>query len=627
MTKAKRKFRAELSQVMDIIIHSLYSHREIFVRELVSNACDAIDRLRFDALQHPELIGSGSEWSIRIAANRQEKTLRIIDNGIGMSREGVAENLGTIARSGTKNFLAQLQEADARERPELIGQFGVGFYSAFMVAEKVTVLTSPADDPTAGVRWECDGGEGYTIEDIAREMRGTEIILHLREDAEEFLDEWRLREIVKKYSDFVAYPISLELIDDKGEPVEVKDPVMNSMKAIWIRPKSEVTQEEYNEFYKAISHDFEDPLHTIHYAAEGTLEFKALLFLPGHRPFDFFMGDQTKTGPSLYVQRVQIMDHCDKLLPMYMRFVKGVVDSSDLPLNVSRELLQQNAVLAKIRKNLVGKLLGEMAALKDKQYEEYLKLYQAFGDVLKEGVNEDFANREKVADLLLFHSTGADEEDKYVTLEQYVSAMGEEQKEIYYLSGEQLETLKASPYLESFRAKGQEVLLLTSPIDEWVMESLREYKGKTFQAIDRGEIEGSDEEKKIVEDNRERYAALLEYLNGRLDEVKEVRLSARLKDSAACLVVEGHGMTAQMERLMKKMGQDVPASERILELNPQNPAVEHLLALYEKDRSDERVEKFGRLFYDQAVIAEGSRITDPAAFARRINELIAGTGE
>lgn len=621
MAEEKKEFKAELKQVMDIIIHSLYSHREIFLRELISNACDAIDRLRFDAIQQPELTGDDAEWSIRIIADKQHGTLTIADNGRGMTREEMDDNLGTIARSGTKNFLQQLKEQNAKDRPELIGQFGVGFYSAFMAADHVAVLSRAAGQEAA-VRWTCAGGEGYTIEDAEKPGRGTEITLHLRDDAKEFLDEWRIRELVKKYSDFVAYPISLELVDEKGNSPAITNPVMNAMKAIWIRPKSELKEDDYNEFYKAIAHDFQNPARVIHYAAEGTLEFKALLFLPSQRPFDFFFGD-AKTGPALYIQRVQIMDHCEKLLPRYLRFVKGVVDSSDLPLNVSREMVQHSAVLAKIQKNLVSKVLSELAEMKTKNYEDYVKFFKEFGDVLKEGVHEDFANREKIADLLLFHSTTADKPDQYVTLEQYLSTLGEDRKEIYYLCGEHLATLAASPYVETFKAKGEEVLLLTSPVDEWMIDALREYKGKTFKAVDRGEAQTGEEEKEALKQNQEHFASLLQFLKGKLDTLKEVRLSARLKNSAACLVVDEQGISAQMERMMRKMGQEVPAAERILELNPEHPAVKAMLELYEKDRKDERVELYGRLFYDEAVIAEGSRLEDPAAFAERINRLIA----
>lgn len=620
MAEEKKEFKAELRQVMDIIIHSLYSHREIFLRELISNACDAIDRLRFDAIQNPELTGDDTDWNIRILADKQQGTLTVADNGKGMTRSELEDNLGTIARSGTKNFLQQLKEQDAKDRPELIGQFGVGFYSAFMAADRVTVVSRAAGQDAA-TRWDCSGGEGYTLEDAEKTSRGTDITLHLREDAKEFLDEWRIRELVKKYSDFIEYPISLELIDEKGDSPAVTNPVMNAMKAIWIRPKAELKEEDYHEFYKAISHDFQNPARIIHYAAEGTLEFKALLFLPGHRPMDFFFGD-TKTGPALYIQRVQIMDHCEKLLPHYLRFVKGVVDSADLPLNVSREMVQHSPILAKIQKNLVSKMLSELADMKNKNYEEYVRFYKEFGDILKEGVHEDFANREKIADLLLFHSTTADTADQYVTLEKYVSTVAEDRKEIYYLCGEHLGALAASPYVESFKDKGEEVLLLTSPVDEWMIDALREYKGKTFKAVDRGEAQTGEEEKKALKKKEERFGSLLQCLKGKLDSLKEVRLSARLKNSASCLVVDEHGMSAQMERIMRKMGQDVPASERILELNPDHPAVQALLEIYEKDRADERVELYGHLFYDEAVMAEGSRVEDPAAFAERINRLI-----
>ena len=620
MTEEKKVFKAELRQLMDLIIHSLYSHREIFLRELLSNACDAINRLRFQAIQKPELTGDDTEWSIRVTADKQKGQLIISDNGKGMTRQELDENLGTIAKSGTKTFLQQLKDQDVKDRPELIGQFGVGFYSAFMVADQVTVVSRAAGE-TAAAKWICSGGEGYAIEDAEKAGRGTEITLHLRDDAKEFLDEWRIREIVKKYSDFIEYPVSLELVDEKGNAPAVTNPVMNAMKALWIRPKAELKEEEYNEFYKAVSHDFQNPARVIHYSAEGTLEFRALLFLPAHRPLDFFFGD-TKTGPALYIQRVQIMDHCDKLLPNYLRFVKGVVDSSDLPLNVSREMLQHNAVLAKIQKNLVGKVLSELAEMKSRQYEEYVKFYREFGDVLKEGAHEDFANREKIADLLLFHSTTASTDEQFVTLEKYLSTMSADQKEIYYLCGEHLGALASSPYVEAFKAKGQEVLLLTSPVDEWMIEALHEYKEKPFKPVDRGEAPAGDDEKKAMEAHRERFASLLQYLKGKLPTLKEVRISARLKNSASCLVVDEQGMSAQMERIMRKMGQAVPPPERILELNPAHPAVKNMLELYEKDRANERIELYGRLFYDEAVLAEGSRVEDPVAFAERINALM-----
>ncbi|NCD34537.1 MAG: molecular chaperone HtpG [Spartobacteria bacterium] len=620
MTVEKMEFKAELKQVMEIIVHSLYSHREIFLRELISNACDAIDRVRFDSIQDQSLIENNGDWGIRITADKANKTLTISDNGIGLSHETIVADLGTIARSGTSAFLENLKQSEVKDRPELIGQFGVGFYSSFMVADKVVVRSRKAGSPDDAVEWTCEGGEGYTVESITKEKRGTDIILHLKEDAEEFLDEWRLREIVKKYSDFVEFPISLAAIDAEGKDVEIKEPIMNSQKALWLRSKSDITPEEYNEFYKAIAHDFTDPLETIHYSAEGTIEFKALLFLPSKRPFDLFT-TETKVGPALYVQRVQIMDHCDKLLPMYLRFVKGVVDSTDLPLNVSRELLQQNATLAKIKNNLVTKILGVLKDMKAKDYDKYVSFYTQFGDVLKEGVNDDFANKDKISELLLFHSTatGSDEE-KFVTLESYVSTLTDDDKEIFYLSGDNLETLTHSPYLESFKSKGQEVLLLNSPIDSWVMDSLREYKGKTFKAIDRGELK--TDETDDFKEKKKTFGSLMSFLKDKLPGIKEVRLSTRLTDSASCLIVDEYAMNAHMERIMQRMGQKIPETERILELNPEHAAVKTMLELYDSNSENPHVVDYGMIFYDMAVLAEGSKIKDPAAFAHRINDLI-----
>jgi molecular chaperone HtpG len=612
------EFRTELKQILDIIIHSLYTHNEIFLRELISNAADAIDKVRFESLTNPGILEGNSAWKIKLIPNREQGTLTVSDNGIGMSRETIVDNLGTIARSGTRQFLENLRKADARNRPELIGQFGVGFYSAFMVADRVAVLSRAAGDKSEGVKWESDGQGAFTIEPIQKEHRGTDVILHLRDDAKEFLDEWRLREIVKKYSDFIEHPIVIDVEREKEGTRTVEEETLNSRKAIWLRPKSEVKEEEYKEFYKQISRDFEEPLTTIHFAAEGTMEFRALLYLPKRKPFDFYWREP-KAGLQLYVRRVLIMQECEQLLPTYLRFVKGVVDSSDLPLNVSRETLQHNPLLPRIKSNVVNRIFKTLEEMKTSEYEKYLGFYDEFGVVLKEGVTQDWANKDRIADLLLFESTKT-EPGKYTTLAKHVEAMPAEQKEIYYLIGESREMLENSPYLESCKAAGQEVLLLTDNIDEFVMHHLGSYKDKKLKAVDRATADDRKEDEQAAM----QFRPLLEALKRRLAEVKDVRLSSRLKESAAVLVADEHGPSAHFERLMERVGRkdEVGATKRILELNPQHPAVQSLKKLHETRPDDPKVETFARLLHDQAVIAEGSKIKDPASFARRINELM-----
>lgn len=621
MSAQTMPFRTELKQVLDIIIHSLYSHKEIFLRELISNASDAIDTLRFQALTHPALAEGDENWKIKLIADETKGTLTIADNGIGMSRDTIVENLGTIARSGTKAFLENLKQADAKTRPELIGQFGVGFYSAFMVADKVTVVSRAAGTPgSEGVKWESDGQGEFVVEGVEKPTRGTDVILHLKADAREFLGEWKLRELVKTYSDFVDHPIVMDVTrEDEKKEKTVTEETLNARKAIWLRSKSEVTKEEYGEFYKHLSHDWEEPAETIHYSAEGQIEFRALLYIPSHKPMDIMWGD-ARRGLQLYIRRVFILDDKDfLLLPPYLRFVKGVVDSPDLPLNVSRELLQQSAPLEKIKSNLVNKVLRTLDDLRKERYDDYVKFFRELGALLKEGVAQDRSNRDALADLLLFESTKT-EAGKFTTLADYVSRMPEAQKEILYLTGESRELLLQSPVLEAYTASGQEVLLLTDPIDEWVVQSLPEFKGKKLKAVDKGAAEGEpDVEKKV------RFQPLMDFMKEKLTEVKDVRLSTRLKESAACLVSDEHALGAHFERVMQRMGRgaDLPASKRILELNPEHSAVQSVQTLYAKDAKDARLEGYVRLLYDQAVIAEGSRVKDPAAFARRINELLA----
>jgi molecular chaperone HtpG len=621
MSAETLQFKTELKQLLHLIIHSLYSHKDIFLRELISNASDAIDTVRFQALTKQDLLeGAGnSEWKIKLIPDEKAGTLTVSDNGVGMSKESIVENLGTIARSGTRGFLEALRQADVKERPELIGQFGVGFYASFMVADKVTVISRMAGSPQDGVKWESSGQGEFTVESIEKPSRGTDVILHLRDDSKDFLQAWRLREIVKKYSDFVEHPIVIDVEKEEDKEKKTVEETLNSRKALWLRNKSEITPEEYKEFYHHLSHDFHDPAKTIHYKAEGTIEFKALLFIPAKRPFDLMFADHRK-GLQLYIQRVFIMDDCETLLPPYLRFIKGVVDSPDLPLNVSREILQQSAPLEKIKSNLVNKLLSTFDEMKRKEYDSYVDFFKELGPVLKEGVHQDWNNRQKIAELLLFESTKT-EPGKFTTLDQYVEGMPVAQGEIYYLIGETREMLENSPYLESFKAKGQEVLLLTDPIDEFVANSLPEFKGKKLKAVDKGELSASEQD----ETRKKGFQPLLDYMKGKLPEIKDVRLSTRLKESAVCLVADEGDMSAHMERLMARYGRDkeYPASKKILEVNAEHPAVQAMQQLYAKSPVEPRLEKYTRVLYDQAVIAEGSKVKDALAFAQRVNELLA----
>ena len=613
------EFKAELKQLLHLITHSLYSDREIFLRELISNASDAINKVKFDSLSNEDRLEGNKDWKIVVTPDATAGTLTIADNGIGMSREEVIDHLGTIAKSGTKAFLQAVKAQNKGESPGLIGQFGVGFYSAFMVADKITVRTRPAGGPELGVVWESDGQGSFSVESAAKADRGTEVVLHLKEDAKEFLDEWRLRSLVKKFSDFIEHPVILVTTEEKDGKTETKEDTLNTRKAIWLRMPREVSAEEYAEFYKQISHDHEAPAKTLHFAIEGNSEFKALLFLPGHKPFSFDYEDQ-KAGLRLYAQRVLIMERCEAVLPPYLRFVQGVVDSADLPLNVSRELLQQNPHLDTIRKNVVRNILSGLDGLRNTEYEKYVRFYQDLGSVLKEGLARDWENKEKVADLLLFESAST-ESGKYTTFAEYVEKMPAGQDAIYYLTGDSAAALRHSPYLEAFRAKGFDVLLLTDPVDEFAIPHLQEYKGKKLQQADRGDVKASDTD--VSAEVKESFANLLTALKVKLPEVADVRLSNRLTESASCLVVDGHGMSAHLERLLKRAGQDASSSKRALELNPNNAAVQALRTLHTTDPQDPRIDTYARLIFDQAVLAEGSKLSDPAAFAKRVNELIA----
>ncbi|BDV43814.1 chaperone protein HtpG [Geotalea uraniireducens] len=645
MSKTVKKFETEVQQLLDLVIHSLYSNRDIFLRELISNSSDAIDKVRFESHSNMAVLEGDPEFKIKLIPDKEAGTLTIRDNGVGMTAEEVERNIGTIAHSGTKAFLTNLKEQNVAEHPELIGQFGVGFYASFMVADRVILVTRRAGhDRDAGVRWESTGDGSYTIEACDKAGRGTEITLHLKEDLKEYLDEWRIRSIVKKYSDYVQYPVVMDVtrtevpkgvngeeIEGAGTIEKTEEETLNSMQAIWTRAKSEISEEEYVEFYKHISHDFDKPLKTIHYAAEGTSEFKALLYIPAHKPFDLFYPDR-KRGVQLYVRRVFITDNCEHLVPEYLRFMKGVVDSSDLPLNVSREILQEDVQIKRIQKNLVGKVLSTLGEMKEKEPEEYCSFYQEFGPVLKEGVHFDYANRDKLQELLLFESTTT-EAGAFVSLEEYTERMAEGQQEIYYITGTSRAALEQSPHLEIFRKKGYEVLFLTDPVDEWVVQGLTEYAGKKLKAADRGDVSlASDEEKKEQEAKQEeaakQYGALLQFINGKLaDRIKEVRLSNRLTDSACCLVADEYGMNANMERILRAMNQEVPDSKRILELNPDHPLLQVLTAIYEKDQANPRLADYCDLLYDQALLTEGSPIKDPLRFTRLVSELMVSDGK
>lgn len=618
MAKKTMKFKTELEQLLHLITHSLYSHREVFLRELISNACDAIDKVRFEGLTNAELLDGDSDWKITIRADKENKTLTISDNGIGMSQDAVIENLGTIAHSGTKAFLAKAKEMNMKDNPQLIGQFGVGFYASFMVADDVTVVTKAHGEPA--VKWESKGTGSFTLSEADKATRGTDIILHLKDDATEYLDSWTIRSTVKKFSDFVEHPILLlgtEKDEEKGTE-EAKEEKLNTQTAIWLRAKGDIKDEEYAEFYKHISHDMKGPAETIHYKAEGAIEFRALLFIPEAKPFDMLMNNDPKAHLNLYVQRVFISNEFDNLLPGYLRFVKGVVDSSDLPLNVSREILQDNPLLDKIRSNLVGRILKTLAQMKEKDHDKFLKFHAEFSTILKEGLQTDWANKEKIADLLLFETTAKPAGEK-TCFADYVENMAEGQEEILYLAGENRSSIQNSPYLESFKDKGQEVLLMIDPIDDFVIPQLMEYKGKKLKAVNKGDLDDKD----ALKEEEKQFEGYLGFAKDLLDGVKEVKLTTRLKDSAACIVGDEYSMSPHIEEMMRRMGQDVPKRESVLELNPEHPIVKKVQAMYDADKADPKIETYTRLLHDQAVIASGAKLDDPAAFAARINALLA----
>ncbi|MGF1737460.1 molecular chaperone HtpG [Photobacterium satsumensis] len=622
--KETRGFQSEVKQLLQLMIHSLYSNKEIFLRELISNASDAADKLRFRALSQPGLYENDAELGVKLSFNEQAGTLTITDNGIGMTRDDVIEHLGTIAKSGTKDFFAKLSEDETKDS-QLIGQFGVGFYSAFIVADSVTVNTRAAGlAADQAVSWQ-SGGEGdYTIEDIEKESRGTEIVLHLREDEKEFLSEHRLREIIGKYSDHIGIPVHIQTVerDEEGKETGRKWEQINKAQALWTRNKSDISEEEYKEFYSHVSHDFAEPLTWSHNRVEGKQDYTSLLYIPSKAPWDMHNRD-SKHGLKLYVQRVFIMDDAEQFMPSYLRFMRGLIDSNDLPLNVSREILQDNKVTQSLRKACTKRALTMMERLANKDAEKYQTLWNEFGQVLKEGPVEDFANREKIAKLLRFSSTHAETVEQTVSLSGYIERMKEGQDKIYFLTADSFSAAKNSPHLEQFRAKGLEVLLMHDRIDEWLMGHLPEFDGKSFQAITKADLDLSafeqEEEKEKRKETEEAFQSVVERSKTYLGErVKDVRTTFKLKDTPAVVVTDENEMGTQMAKLLAAAGHDAPEVQYIFELNPEHPLVTKMA-----DEADEEV--FGRwveMLLGQAMLAEKGTMDDPSQFLAAVNKLL-----
>lgn len=621
-------FQTEAKQLLQLMIHSLYSSKEIFLRELISNASDAIDKLRFEALANDGLLEGQGEFQIQVNVDKEANTITISDNGIGMTRDEVIENLGTIAKSGTAAFLETLT-GDQQKDSQLIGQFGVGFYSGFIVADRLEVHTRKAGtEPEEGVLWESEGEAEFSIGASTKESRGTSIVLHLKSDATEFAEDFRVRSVIKKYSDHISVPVMM--VKAPAPPAEGEEPeenpaveyeAVNAATALWTRSRSDVTDEEYHEFYKHVSHDFQEPLYWSHNKVEGKLEYTSLLYIPKQAPFDMW-NRETSSGLKLYVQRTFIMDEAEQFLPTYLRFVKGVVDSNDLSLNVSREILQQDPAVESMRSALTKRVLDMLGKLAKAESDDYTSFWKEFGQVLKEGPAEDFGNKEKIAKLLRFSTTQTDLEAQDQSLEGYVSRMGEGQEKIYYVVAENFNTAKSSPHLEVFRKKGIEVLLLSDRVDDWLMNHLQEFDGKSFQDVGRGELDlpaDSDEEKAELETLAKDNEALVERLGKSLEgRVAEVRATSRLTDSAACLVVGDFDMGAQMRRIMEAAGQEVPESKPILEVNPGHP----LITILDQEADEDRFADLASIVFDQAHLAEGGQLDDPAAYVSRLNKLL-----
>jgi molecular chaperone HtpG len=623
-------FQAEVKQLLHLMIHSLYSNKEIFLRELISNASDASDKLHFLSLSHPDIMEGEGDLKIRLECDKDKKTITLTDNGIGMNREDVISHLGTIAKSGTAEFLRNLT-GDQKKDSRLIGQFGVGFYSAFVVAKEVEVFTRKAGEPAEnGVHWVSQGEGEFSIAQVNRPQRGTTIVLHLRDGEEEFADGWRLRSIVKKYSDHISLPIEMLKEDFRSDEEKEKEPqapefeVVNKATALWTRSRNEITDDEYKEFYKHISHDFEEPASWSHNRVEGKQEYTSLLYVPKRAPFDLYHREAPR-GLKLYVQRVFIMDDAEQFLPLYLRFIKGVLDSSDLPLNVSREILQSNQTVENMKSALTKRALDMLSKLAGEE-ESYKAFWKQFGQVLKEGPAEDYSNREKILGLLRFASTQSGTAEQVVSLDQYIERMKEGQDKIYYITAENYNAAANSPHLEIFRKKGVEVLLMSDRVDEWMMGQIFDYKGKSFINIAKGDLDlGSietEEEKKQQEEVEKSSEDLVKRLKAALESrVSEVKVSHRLTDSPACLVVGAYDMGAQMRQIMEAAGQKLPDSKPTLEINPSHPLMERLNA----EVQDDRFSDLASVVFDQAALSEGRVLDDPAAYVKRINALLLET--
>ncbi len=619
--KETLQFEAETPRVLHLMVNSLYSNKEIFLRELISNASDACDRLRFAAVSDDSLLSKDAQLKIQVEFDKNARTITVHDSGIGMSRDEVIQNIGTIAKSGTREFLEQLT-GDQSEDARLIGQFGVGFYSSFIVADKVTLITRRADlEKSEGVRWESGGTGSYTLENVERHKCGTEIILHLKEGEDELLNGWRLRSIITKYSDHVPLPIEMREENDKGEPL-AKWETVNKASALWTRPRNEISDEEYKEFYKYIGHDSAAPLAWTHNHVEGKMEYISLLYVPTQAPFDLFEL-HPKHGVKLYVQRVFIMDDAEKLLPRYLRFVRGVIDSNDLPLNVSREILQSNKVIDSIRSGSVKKILGLLENLAKNESVKYQEFWSVFGKVLKEGPGEDFTNKDRVAGLLRFSSTHNDNDVQNVSLDDYIARMKTGQKKIYYITADNYTSARNSPHLEVFRDKGIEVLLLFDRVDEWLISHLNEHQGKPLASVAKGELdfselegeEGKKEQKLKEKEARDIVKRIKEVLG---DKVENVRVSHRLTTSPACIVLNEHEMAMYMQHLLRQAGHDVPVTKPVLEINPTHPLVQRM----ENEEVKERFQDWASILFDQAILAEGGQLENPAGFVNRLNHMI-----
>ena len=618
-----RGFETEVNQLLDLMIHSLYSNKDIFLRELISNASDACDRLRFTAVSDASLYEEDIELKVKVSYDKDQRTITISDNGIGMTREEVIDHIGTIAKSGTRSFLDSIT-GDQKSDAKLIGQFGVGFYSSFIVAEEVTLRSRKAGDPVEnGVEWVSKGKGEYDIRSIEKAGRGTEIILHLRDGEDEFLNDWKLRSIITSYSDHIDFPVimdkTLEPEEEGGETV-IEEETVNQASALWIRAKSDIKDDEYKEFYKHVAHDYEDPIAWSHNRVEGTTEYTSLLYIPARAPFDLY-DRESRHGIKLYVQRVFIMEDAEKLMPRYLRFVRGLIDSNDLPLNVSREILQGSKVIDSIRNGSVKKVLGMLAKIAKSDPEKYQKFWTEFGKVLKEGPAEDFANKEQIAKLLRFSTTHNGDEEQTVTLDDYVSRLQEGQDKIYYIAADSHAAAKNSPHLEIFKKKGIEVLLLSDRVDEWLTSHLAEYEGKKLQSVAKGELDlGEDEaSEKELEKKAKTAEKLIKRMKKALDDrVEDVRVTNRLTDSPACIVISEQDMAMHMQRILKEAGHAMPSSKPVLEINPDHPIVKKL----DVEKSKKKFDDWSDILFDQAILAEGGQLEDPASFVSKLNKML-----